>query len=131
MSVAPGFAQLLQESLAPLGLIAVRNMFGGAGVYCDGIMFALVADGETLYLKGDPSTRADFEAEGCGPFVYDGKGKPITMSYWRMPERLLDEPEEMVEWALKALRIARLGAAGKAGKASKVKSIGRPARTRP
>lgn len=130
MTVAPGFAQLLQDSLAPLGRIAVRNMFGGAGVYCDGIMFALVADGETLYLKGDSSTRADFEAEGCGPFVYDGKGKQITMSYWRMPERLVDEPEEMVEWARRALRIARLGAAGKIRKSSKGKPKGRPARIR-
>lgn len=118
MNVAPGFAQLLQETLAPLGRIAVRDMFGGAGVYCDGVMFALVVDEESLYLKSDSSTRADFEAEGCGPFVYDGKGKPITMSYWRMPERLLDEPEEMVEWAGKALGIARRGVARKAAKAA-------------
>ena len=104
---------MLQDVLAPLGRIAVRNMFGGAGVYCDGVIFGLVVDGEMLFLKGDDTTKAAFEAEGCGPFVYDGKGKPMTMSYWRMPERLLDEPEEMVEWARSALAVARRSAAAK------------------
>ncbi len=113
MAVSAGFAEMLQDVLAPLGRIAVRNMFGGAGVYCDGVIFGLVVDGETLFLKGDDATKAAFEAEGCGPFVYDGKGKPMTMSYWRMPERLLDEPDEMVEWARTALKVARRSAAEK------------------
>lgn len=125
MGVNPGFAEMLIDVLAPLGRITVRNMFGGAGVYCDGVIFALVVDGETLYLKGDATNQGAFEAEDCGPFVYDGKGKPITMSYWRMPERLLDQPEEMVDWARQALQVARRGAASKAAKGT-----GRPAATR-
>ena len=113
MAVSAGFAEMLQDVLAPLGRIAVRNMFGGGGVYCDGVIFGLVVDGETLFLKADATTKAAFEAEGCGPFVYDGKGKPMTMTYWRMPERLLDEPDEMVEWARIALAVARRSAAAK------------------
>ena len=77
-----------------------------------------------LYLKVDDGTKATFEAEGCGPFVYQGKGRPIAMSYWRMPDRLLDDHEEMAAWAAGALAVARQGAAAKseaaprAGKAS-------------
>lgn len=123
MSVSPGFAEMLGDLLAPLGSISVRRMFGGGGVYCDGLMFGLVAD-DVLYLKSDELRCQPFEAEGCGPFVYEGKGKPIAMSYWRAPERLLDEPEEMVAWARIALGVARGRASAKAtksgGKARKV-----------
>ena len=113
MTISKGFAELLSDALAPLGQVVVRRMFGGGGVYCGGVMFGLVAD-DTLYLKADETTTAAFEAEGCGPFVFEGKGKPMTMSYWRMPERLLDDPEEMVAWAAKALAVAAKGAAAKA-----------------
>ena len=120
MAVSTGFSEMLQDVLAPLGRIAVRRMFGGAGVYCDGVMFGLVVDGDTLFLKGDDTTKAAFEAEGCGPFVYGGKGKPITMSYWRMPDRLLDDSDEMADWARTALAVARRRAASK-----------QPAKTKP
>lgn len=115
MAVSKGFSDLLLDALAPLGAISLRRMFGGGGVYCDGVMFALVAD-DVLFLKSDDGTRAEFTAEGCGPFVYDGKGKPIEMSYWRMPERLLDDPEEMVAWARKALAVAQRAAAAKSAR---------------
>ena len=83
-------------------------MFGGAGVYCDGLMFGLIAR-ETLYFKADDSNRPAFEAEGMDAFTYEGRNKPIRMSYWRLPERLLDEPEEMVEWARAAMAGCRPG----------------------
>ena len=112
MAASEGFSELLGDLLAPVGQISVRRMFGGAGVYCDGLMIGLVAD-DTLYLKADETTRGDYEAEGLGPFVYEGKGKPIAMSYWRAPERLLDDAEEMAAWARKALAVARKANAGK------------------
>ncbi len=124
MSVTAGFLDMLQEGLAPLGRIGVRRMFGGAGIYGDGVMFGLVAD-DVLYLKADDATKAPFEAESCGPFVYEGKGKPIAMSYWRIPERLLDEPDELVEWG----RIA-LGTARRAAKAAPPKTKPQPKATR-
>ena len=112
MAVSASLAALLREQLAPLGQITVRRMFGGAGVYCDGLMFGLIAR-DALYFKVDDGNRPRHEAEGMAAFTYEGRGKPIQMSYWQVPERLFDEPEEMVEWAQAALAAARRGAAGK------------------
>src|ERR671925_1076313 len=93
----------LKEIFAAFGPVSVRRMFGGAGVYAEGTMFALVADGE-LYLKADEETIPAFRAAGAGPFVYGAKGRRVVMSYWRLPDRLLDEPDELAEWARAALR---------------------------
>jgi DNA transformation protein len=112
MAASEGFMALLQDVLGGLGPVSVRRMFGGAGVYADGMMFGLVAD-DTLYLKADAETKAAFEAEGLGPYGYGGKGKRIDLPYWRAPERLLDDPEEMVAWARIALGAARRAAAAK------------------
>jgi DNA transformation protein len=81
-------------------------MFGGAGVWHGETMFAIIAD-DTLYLKAGDNTRGDFEAEGMPAFTYTGKSRTIEMSYWRAPERLLDEHEEMRAWAAKAIEVAR------------------------
>ena len=105
MAASEGFAELLQDLLAPLGAISIRRMFGGAGVYCNGTMFGLI-DGDALYLKVDDTNRPDFQAEGLRPMVYDAKGKPIEMSYWRAPERLLDDPDEMLDWARKSIAVS-------------------------
>lgn len=132
MTVSSGFAELLADVLAPLGRVTVRRMFGGGGVMCDGVMFGLVSD-DTLFLKADEASRKAFEDEGCGQFVYDGKGRPIALPYWRMPERLLDEPEEMVAWARTALGVALQRAAAKTAKktSKSVKAAGKPKRAGP
>ncbi len=96
---------LAEELFSPLGAIAVRRMFGGAGIYCEGVMFALIADG-VIYLKADDATAQAFVAEGSDAFVYEAKGRRVRMSYWRMPDRLLDEPDEAAQWARTALQIA-------------------------
>lgn len=123
MAASEGFIELLKDALSGLGPVSVRRMFGGAGVYADGVMFALVAD-DTLYLKADDETKRAFEAEGLGPYGYDGHGKRIDLPYWRAPERLLDDPEEMVAWARSALVVARRAATSRAkrrpAKAAKV-----------
>lgn len=107
MTASAGFLDLLQDLLAPLGPVAVRRMFGGAGIYCDGQVFAFVDD-DTLFFKTDEAGRAAFEAEGLGPFTYMTKHGPGTLlSYWRAPERLLDDRDEMLEWAGRALAVAR------------------------
>jgi len=113
MAASEGFIALLKDVLGGLGPVSVRRMFGGAGVYADGVMFGLVAD-DTLYLKADDETKRAFEVEGLGPYGYDGHGKRIDLPYWRIPERLLDDPDEMVEWACVALGVARRAAAAKA-----------------
>src|SRR5689334_21566674 len=82
-------------------------MFSGAGVFADGLMIALVVDG-VIYLKADDSLIPLFEREGQTPFSYKTRdGKHTLKSYWRMPERLYDEPDELAEWARLALAAAR------------------------
>lgn len=99
--MASEFESFLEELFAPLGGVRFRRMFSGFGVYRDELMFALVSDG-VLYLKADEATRPAFEAEGVGPFRYAARGKTVSLSYWRLPERLFDDPDEFREWALAA-----------------------------
>lgn len=114
MSASEGFKEFVQDQLARFGHVAIRRMFGGAGVYVGDVMFALIAD-DTLYLKADETTKPAFEAEGMAAFTYTAKGrKPISMSYWEVPPRLLEEPEELAEWAREAHDVARAAKAKKA-----------------
>jgi DNA transformation protein len=107
MTASESFVDLLEDALSGLGPVSVRRMFGGAGVYAEGVMFGLIS-GDTLYLKADSQSRHAFEAEGLQPFTYQARGKRrIAMSYWRIPERLLDNPDKMVDWAKVALAVAR------------------------
>jgi DNA transformation protein len=106
------YIAFLRELLAPLGPFRARRMFGGWGVYVDDCMVGLVADGE-LYLKVDAVIEERFAAAGSQPFVYDGKGKPIRMSYWRAPDDALDGPDAMRPWATLALAAARRASAGR------------------
>jgi DNA transformation protein and related proteins len=111
MPPSEGFKDFIRDQLAGFGPVTIRNMFGGAGVYADGVMFAIIAD-DTIYLKADETTAAAFEAEGMSPFTYTPKGKaPVAMSYWEVPPRLLEEQDELAAWAREAHRIARLGKA--------------------
>jgi DNA transformation protein and related proteins len=120
MSASAGFIELLKDTMRGLGPVSVRRMFGGAGVYADGVMFALVAD-DTLYLKADETTRGAFEAEGLPRFGYEAREKRIDLPYWRAPERLLDDADEMTEWAATALAVARRAKAAKAKPVAKRK----------
>jgi DNA transformation protein len=97
---------LLEELLAPLGPVMLKRMFGGYGVFLDGLMFGLVSD-DRLYFKTSEVSRAAFEAEGLGPFTYTKKGATAVLtSYWQVPDRLLDDSDELVEWARTAQRCA-------------------------
>jgi DNA transformation protein len=80
-------------------------MFGGVGIYADELFFALIAD-DGLYFKVDDSTRGDFEARGSGPFQPYGEDGE-TMGYYRVPEDLLEDPEELRAWAERAIEVAR------------------------
>ncbi|KFN44849.1 TfoX/Sxy family protein [Arenimonas oryziterrae] len=110
-----GFIDYLHELLDPLGAISTRRMFGGHGVYCGGVFFAIVIDNR-LYLKVDDETRAQFDAAGCAPFVYEGKDKPVEMSYWSAPEAAMDSEEEMRPWAKLAIAAALRKPAKKAAR---------------
>jgi DNA transformation protein len=102
----------LRELFSVFGPVSVRRMFGGAGIWAEGTMFALVSDGE-IFLKADEMTIPTLEAEGSQPFVYEARGRRVALSYWRLPERLLDDPEELARFACAALAVARRAAAKK------------------
>jgi DNA transformation protein len=111
MVASDSFAEFLREQLAPLGRVTMRRMFGKTGVFCDGLMFAMVTD-DTLYFRVDDLNRVAFrEAESSPPLNYEKKGRTIDLSFWRAPERLWDEPDELVTWARTALAAARRVAA--------------------
>jgi DNA transformation protein len=103
--VDPEFIRDLFSQFRP---VTIRRMFGGTGIYCDGLMFGLVFDG-AVYLKVDESSIPDFEREGSRPFTYSRKstGRIVqhSLPYWRLPERLYDEPDELAVWAARALAI--------------------------
>jgi DNA transformation protein len=102
--------EYLAELFAGFGPVAVRRMFSGAGVFADGLMIALVVDG-VIFLKADDETIPQFEGEGLAPFSYKTKdGRRTIMSYWRMPERLYDDPDELADWARRAMAVAQRGA---------------------
>src|SRR5260370_39741790 len=92
-------------------------MLGKTGVFCDGLMFGMVTD-NMLYLRVDDHNREAFkEAESSPPLSYEKKGSTIDLSFWRAPERLFDEPDELVTWARVALAAARrVAGEGPAGK---------------
>jgi DNA transformation protein len=103
----------IRELFMDFGAVQVRRMFGGAGLYAEGVMFGLVSGGE-IYLKADAASVADFEREGCGPFEYGTRtGKRAIMSYWRLPDRLYDDAKELAQWARAALAVALRNAAAK------------------
>jgi DNA transformation protein len=106
----------IAELFADFGPVVVRRMFGGAGIFADGLMIGLVSQG-VIYLKADHTASASFEREGLGPFTYATKsGQRSLLSYWRMPERLYDDPEELARWAGRALAAARgIGTAARHG----------------
>jgi DNA transformation protein len=111
MVASNSFAEFLREQLAPLGRITTRRMFGKTGVFCDGVMLGMVTD-NTLYFRVDDQNRATFrEAESFPPLNYEKQGRTIDLSFWRAPERLFDEPEELVAWGRAALAAARRVAA--------------------
>ena len=111
MVASANFAEFLREQLAPLGHITVRRMFGKTGVFCDGLMLGMVRD-DTLYFRVDDHNRTVFrEAEAFPPLNYEKGGASIDLAFWRAPERLFDEPDELVAWAREALAAARRVAA--------------------
>jgi len=109
----------LIELFAGFGPVTIRRMFSGFGISVDGINFALALRGG-LYLRADEQTIPRFEAERSKPFSYQTRAKTVTVgSYWTLPERLYDDPEEMTDWARASLAAAQRAALRKRSKAKK------------
>ena len=80
-------------------------MFGGAGIYRNGLMFALTV-GDQVFLKSDAETQPLFRQAGCRPFLYEKAGRTVETSYWSVPDAALDEPDVMKVWAERAYEAA-------------------------
>lgn len=108
------FHEFVLELLSGVGPISIRRMFGGAGVYQDGIMFALLAS-DQIYLKVDDALRADLSAEGCEPFLYlrASDARPVDLGYVALPSSAMDDPDEAASWARRAIRAAHAAKAKK------------------
>ena len=113
MAVSAAYREYALEQLGRVSPITSRRMFGGVGVYCDGLFFALLAEDAT-YFKVDDGNRGDFEAAGSGPFVPWGYEKP--MQYYQVPEELMEDPERLRPWMEGALDVARRARSKKPGK---------------
>ncbi len=106
-------AEGLKELFAPFGAVTVKRMFGGAGIYADGVCFAIGIGGE-VYLKVDADSEGEFVAAGSKPFVYAAKGREMRMAYWRLAASAYDDEDELKRWARLGLGAARRAAAAKA-----------------
>jgi DNA transformation protein len=130
MVASDSFAEFLSEQLAPIGPVAVRRMFGKTGVFCGGAMLGMVSD-NTLYFRVDDQNREIFkEAQSSPSLNYKKGGVMIDLAFWRVPERLFDEPDELVEWARAALAAARRVAAKRKPPASVPRRWQSPKRAR-
>jgi DNA transformation protein len=115
------FIGFVQELLEKWGEVTARRMFGGHGLYHEGLMFAIVMDNR-LYLKADGQNRPEFEALGLTPFTFPMKGRPVALSYWSAPNAIFDEPAEAVRWARSAWDAALRGHMAKAQAREKAKA---------
>lgn len=117
MPANDGFAAFLIEQLAPLGPVSTRRMFGAMGVFRGDLMFGIIAD-EALYFRVDDLNKATFEeARATPPLSYERLDRIIDLPFWRAPDRLLDEPDDLLIWARAALAAAgRVAAKRKPGR---------------
>ena len=103
----------LIDLFSDFGPVTIRRMFSGFGISADGTNFALALR-SGLYFRADAQTIARFEAEGSKPFQYQTRTKTVTVaSYWELPARLFDDPEEVTGWARAALAAAERAALAK------------------
>ena len=100
----------IAEMFSAYGSIHLKRMFSGYGLYSEGVCFCMVLRGGEFYFKVDETSAPRFEAEGCKPFSYSQRrsGKVVTvMSFWQMPERLYDDPDELADWTRQAVAVAQ------------------------
>lgn len=104
MAVSNDYLDYVTEQLSEFGEIAIRKMFGGAGLYFDGLIFGLVTGSDMFYLKADDSNRVDYESRGMTAFGATEKSK--GMPYWEVPVEVLEDRTELAVWAMKAFEVA-------------------------
>lgn len=113
MAADQGLIDWVVEAMAPAGAVAKRAMMGGATLYCEGTIFAIVSHDGGLWFKADADSDAAWDAAGCERFSYDMNGKTGTMNYRRAPDDVYDDPDELRRWAALALDAGRRAPAKK------------------
>jgi DNA transformation protein and related proteins len=95
------------EAMAPVGVVTLRKMMGGAALYCDGVIFAMLDNGQ-LWFKSDAESDAVWDAAGCERFTYDfGNGRSGTMNYRRAPDDAYDDADALRRWGQLAMEAGR------------------------
>ena len=112
------FIDYLQEVFELFGPVRARRMFGGHGLFHEGLMFALVVE-DCLYLKADAINRKWFLEAGLGPFQYSRKGRLVSLGYYQAPPEILEEPEQAAAWARRSFEAALRARAGRPPRAGK------------
>lgn len=105
MAVTDDYRVFVIEQLKPAGRVTERRMFGGVGLYLDGLFFALIDD-DTLYFKTDDSNRRRYQQAESRPFCPDPREPGKTMAYWQVPAEVLEDPDELAIWARAAMAVA-------------------------
>lgn len=126
MPLSPGFSDYVLELLTGVGRVQAKRMFGGAGLFRDGIMFGVLLN-DVVYFRVDDALRADLKARGSEPWVYTRKGEAREMGYWRMPETAADDPDEAAEIGRRAFAAAVARKVDRAKKPAKAKKKAAPA----
>lgn len=129
MPLSPNFMTYALDLLAGFGGIEAKSMFGGAGLYCDGVMFGILDD-DVIYLRVDDALQAELEEHGSAPWSYSVKGDGAVrkMGYWSLPEAAADDPDEAVMLARRAYAAA---VKRQALHATKPRSKDNPAKAKP
>ena len=101
-------ADFVHDLFGEFGRVEVKRMFSGQGIYAGGVIFAIIS-GDVIYFKTDDTTQPAFERENSTPLAFTRKstGKRMVTSYWRLPERLYDDPAELAQWAREAVAVSR------------------------
>ena len=99
------FKEFVLDQLGALTDVRARTMFGSHGLYSGEHFFGILDEGR-LFFKTDERSKADYTARGMGPIAYESKGRLVTMNFYEVPPDILDQPQELVDWARKAISVA-------------------------
>jgi DNA transformation protein len=122
VTVSSDYLQYVLEQLAQLPRVTSRRMFGGVGLYSDGVFFGIL-DNDTVFFKVDESTRERYVLRGCEAFRPYKDRPEVSMSYFQVPADVLEDADELVPWARAAVRVAAASADTK--RPAKKKGAGR------
>ena len=107
MAADQGLVDWVAEAMEPVGAVTKRPMMGGATLYCDGTVFAIVDHDGVLWFKADATSDAAWDDAGCPRFTYEMNGKPGSMNYRRAPDDVYDDPDELRRWGCLGLEAGR------------------------